>query len=144
MFRPHLAAIERTLFWIESHQAIEMITSYRDPKTGQCYGKPLRGWSSPHHDPDAGPQAWSTAQVIKCITWMKKTVCQLMHNDVLEEFHGVRFSEKGVQTADWDRLLDSDLGSPTKGEECRTLKSVLEERVVTPFATSINNPSYGA
>jgi hypothetical protein len=144
-FRPHLGALERTLCWIESHQTIEMITDWCDPHTGQCYGKPLRGWSSPHFEsPDAGPQAWPTAQVLKCVSWMRHTIQQLMHNDVLEEFSGIVFSKNGIQTAAWDRLLDSDLGNPCREKGCQTLKKVLEERVVKPFATSIDNPSYGA
>lgn len=141
-FRPHLNALEKTLSWIESHQSVEVITDFCDPISGQCYGRPLRGWASPH-SPDRGPQAWSTAQVLKCASWMRKTIRQLMHNDVIEEFHGIRFSDKGIRTDNWDRLLDSDLGSPDE-EGCRTLKSVLEERVVTPFASSMDTPSYGA
>jgi SpoVK/Ycf46/Vps4 family AAA+-type ATPase len=66
-----------------------------------------------------------------------------MHNDVIEEFSGIRFSDKGMRTENWDRLLDSDLGSPDE-EGVRTLKSVLEERVITPFSSSMDNPSYGA
>ena len=140
-FRPHLAALERTLSWIENHQTVEIVTDYCDPVSGQCYGRPLRGWASPH-SPESGPQAWPTAQVLKCASWMRKTICQLMHNDVIDEFHGVRFSEKGIRADGWERLLDSDLGDPAEGK-CRTLKSVLEERVITPFASSINNPSVG-
>jgi len=142
-FRPHLAEMERTLEWIESHQSVEIVTTQVDAKTGQCHGKPLIGWSSPHHDKDSGPQAWPTAQVLKCVSWMKLTIEQLMHNDVLEEFNGIRFSDKGKQTKCWDRLLDSDLGDPSKGNG-RTIKSVLEERVVVPFSSSMDNPSYGA
>uniref|UniRef100_A0A7S4K6L8 AAA+ ATPase domain-containing protein n=1 Tax=Odontella aurita TaxID=265563 RepID=A0A7S4K6L8_9STRA len=142
-FRSHLGSLERTLEWIESHQTLEMITDRCDPQTGQCYGKPLRGWSSPHHGPDSGPQAWPTAQVLKCVSWMSRTIRQLMHNDVLEEFKGVAFSKKGIKPESWDRLLDTDLGAPCK-EGCRTTKSVLEERVINPFSKSIDNPSYGA
>jgi hypothetical protein len=141
-FRPHLNALEKTLSWIESHQSVEVITDFCDPISGQCYGRPLRGWASPHN-PDCGPQAWSTAQVLKCASWMRKTIRQLMHNDVIEEFSGIRFSDKGMRTENWDRLLDSDLGSPDE-EGVRTLKSVLEERVITPFSSSMDNPSYGA
>lgn len=155
-FRPHLAALERTLEWIENHQRLEIVSDYIDPESGQCYGKPLRGWTSPHlSTPDAGPQAWSTAQVLKCVTWMSRTIRQLMHNDVLREFNGIIFSKNGIQSADWDRLLDTDLGklggdssgtnnSTADTEAPRTLKSVLEERVVAPFSKSIDNPSYGA
>lgn len=138
-FRPHLLKLERTLQWIESHQSMEMVTRYTDPETGTCYGTPLRGWSSPHHDIDAGPQAWPTAQVLKCVSWMRTTIRQLLHNDVLDEFNGV--TNHGVmQPESWDTLLDSDLGGGN-----RTIKSVLEERVVAPFETGgIDNPSYGA
>jgi len=41
-------------------------------------------------------------------------------------------------------LQDSDLGDPSQELGCRTLKSVLEERVVKPFAKDFDNPSYGA
>jgi hypothetical protein len=164
-FRPHLGALERTLKWIESHQTLEIISDYTDPKTGQCFGKPLRGWTSPHLSiPDAGPKAWSTAQVLKCVSWMSKTIRELMHNDVLEEFHGIKFSQEGIQKESWDRLLDTDLGAPpppsaaaaaavaasfssnssNSTQGYRTLKSVLEERVITPFEKSFDNPSYGA
>ena len=69
-----------------------------------------------------------------------------MHNDVLEEFQGSAFSRDGIQPDAWDKLLDSDLGNPASEQDrpCRTLKSVLEERIVQPFAQSIDNPSYGA
>ena len=142
-FRPHLREIERTLEWIETHQKLEIISDYVDPETGQCHGMPLRGWTSPHwDDPDAGPMTWSTAQVLKCVAWMSKTIRQLMHNDVLAEFGGIGFSKEGVNTKSWDKLLDSDL-STREGVD-RTIKSVLEERVVSPFEKSIDNPSYGA
>jgi hypothetical protein len=143
-FRSHLGALETTLAWIESHERLEVITNYCDPDSGECYGKPLRGWSSPHLSPDEGPQAWPTAQVLKCVSWMKKTISQLMHNDVLEEFNGIAFSNKGTRSAGWERLLDTDIGNPNNEEGCRTIKNVLEERVIKPFATSIDNPSYGA
>ncbi|CAB9501091.1 metalloprotease FTSH [Seminavis robusta] len=142
-FRPHLGALERTLSWIENHQMVEVITSYCDPVSGQCYGRPLRGWSSPH-SPDSSPQAWPTAQVLKCAAWMRTTIRQLIHNDVIDEFHGIRFSELGIQPKGWDRLLDSDLGILTERGKPRTIKSVLKERVITPFASSMDNPSYGA
>jgi hypothetical protein len=47
-----------------------------------------------------------------------------MHNDVLEEFSGITFSKNGIQTAAWDRLLDSDLGNPCQEKGCKTLKKV--------------------
>ena len=143
-FRPHLAALENTLSWIETHPTREMVTTYTDPETGQCYGKTLRGWRSPHLDRDDGPRAWSTAQTLKCITWLKIRIQQLMHNDVLEEFHGVRYSEHGIQPNAWDQLLDSDLGDTSQQTECPTLKSVLKERIILPFSPAFNNPKYGA
>jgi len=106
-FRPHLSALEKSLEWIEGHQSLEIITDFCDRRTGQCYGKPLRGWNSPHLSPDDGPRAWPTAQVLKCVSWMKRTIRQLIHNDVLEEFNGVAFSKKGIQSSGWDRLLVS-------------------------------------
>jgi hypothetical protein len=141
-FRPHLGALEMCLEWIESHQTVEVIPDYCDTETGQCYGKALRGWSSPHLSPGSGPQAWSTAQVITCVSRMKTTIQELINADVLEEFNGIALSEDGVQPAAWDRLLDSDLGRPH--EKCRTIKSVLEERFIFPFETSINSPGLGA
>ena len=47
---------------------------------------------------------------------MRSKVRELMNKDVLNEFNGISFSEKGVRTEAWDRLLDSDLGSA--GEDC--------------------------
>ena len=140
-FRPHLHSLERTLEWITSHQTLEVIPDYCDPESGECYGKALRGWSSPHLRPDSGPSAWSTAQVLSCVSLLKTTIQELMHKDVLEEFNGIAFSEKGIRPESWDRLLDTDLGSAVQN---RTIKSVLEERVITPFASSIYAPSYGA
>lgn len=143
-FRPHLSALERTLSWIETHQTREMVTTFIDPQSGQCYGKTLRGWRSPHLDREEGPSAWSTAQTLKCITWLKIRIQQLMHNDVLEEFSGVRYSEDGVQPTAWDRLLDSDLGDSSQDTDCRTIKSVLKDRIIRPFSPAFNNPLYGA
>jgi hypothetical protein len=74
---------------------------------------------------------------------MRITIRRLMHKDVLEEFNGFSFSKDGVQTTEWDQLLDSDLGDPSS-EDSRTIKSVIEERIVDPFAISIDKPSYGA
>ena len=68
-----------------------------------------------------------------------------MHNDVLEEFGGISISSRNLdQNAAWDRLLDSDLGGGTP--DCRTIKSVLEERVVNPFidAARVDDPGVGA
>jgi len=142
-FRPHLESLEKTLGWIESHQIVEVIPDYCDPESGQCYGKPLRGWASPHI-PDAGPEAWSTAQTLTCVTRMRQTIQSLMHDDVLEEFRGENLSADGPSPAAWDRLLDADLGTtPLKGK-CPTLKCALDNRVLIPFSNGVNNPSYGA
>ncbi|CAJ1963480.1 unnamed protein product [Cylindrotheca closterium] len=177
-FRPHLAALDRTLQWIESHQRFETVVNYCDEETGNVYGKPMKGWSSPHLNPSSGPEAWPTAQVLKCTLWMRQTIRELVHNDVLEEFNGIAFSKQSDKNGDdWDTLLDADLGgtSPTSDENmdsydlggssptsdgtkdpndsdtdsggrnsCRTIKDVLEQRVIQPFAASIENPSYGA
>ena len=142
-FRPYIGSLEKTLAWIEGHQTIEMIPDYCDPESGHRYSKPLRGWCAPHTTDDQVPQAWPTAQVLKCVSWIRKTIKQLQHNDVLKEFNGLSFSTSSNLVSSWNRLLDSDLGDPSKGE-CRTLKSVLEERVIHPFTSSIDSPSYGA
>lgn len=143
-FRPHLAALDRTLQWIEGHQRVETIPNYCDKETGNVYGKSIRGWSSPHLNPSSGPQAWPTAQVLKCTYWMRETIRELLHHDVLDEFQGTAFSKKRTASDSWDGLLDTDLGSPNDDEECRTIKDVLHQRVIKPFASSIENPSYGA
>jgi hypothetical protein len=52
------------------------------------------------------PQTWATAQVLKCVFWMRNTIRELIQNDVLEEFNGVAYSKNGLQTEKWDRLLD--------------------------------------
>ena len=142
-FRPYLGNLKQILSWIEGHELIEVISDYCDVDTGQCYGKPIRGWTSPHLSQDTGPQAWSTAQVLTCVSRMRSVVKQLMHNDVLREFRGQPLSIKGKRPEGWNRLLDSDLGDPSSPDK-RSIKSVLEERVIDPFATSINNPSLGA
>jgi len=141
-FRPHLQSLEATLGWIESHQIVEVIPDYCDPESGQCYGKSLRGWASPHI-PESGPEAWSTAQTLTCVTRMRHAIRSLMHDDVLKEFGGENLSADGPSPAAWDRLLDTDLGNPAKGK-CQTLKCVLDNRVLIPFANGVNNPSYGA
>lgn len=142
-FRPHLGKLQKMLEWIEANQSIEVIPDYCDPYSGQCFGKSLRGWASPHLSPEVGPQAWSTAQTATCIFRLKRVVQQLMHNDVIEEFNGVVNSDRGAHPEAWDRLLDSDLGG-TEKETTRTIKSVLDERVCIPFRDSISNPSVGA
>jgi len=141
-FRPHLASLQRLLEWIESNQSFEVIPDYCDPYSGQCFGKSLRGWASPHLSPQTGPQAWSTAQTATAIFRLKRVVQKLMHNDVLEEFNGLARSGRGPQPAAWNRLLDSDLGGPT--EDYRTIKSVLDQRICIPFQNSISSPSVGA
>lgn len=135
-FRPHLDGLEKLLSWIEQHKEVEIIPDYCDPQTGQCYGKPLSGWNSPHMTSNSsrGPAAWSTAQTITCIMRMKKVVQRLLHIDVLEEFRGT--SNNGIpKLASWDRLLDTDLGDPSTPDGCRTLKDVLNERMVQPFSS---------
>jgi hypothetical protein len=142
-FRPHLRELQRALVWIEQHQTVVVIADYCDAESGQCYGKPLRGWASPHLNPDTTPQAWSTAQTLTCISRMKRTIRSLMHNDVLAEFQGFTYSTEGRMPANWNRLLDSDLGN-CGTDSCRTLKEVLQERVLEPFDSSVSSPSFGA
>lgn len=143
-FRPHLDGLERLLSWMEQHKEVEIIPDYCDPTTGQCYGKPLQGWNSPHmtSTQSFGPAAWSTAQTITCIMRMKKIVQRLLHVDVLEEFRGT--SNNGIiKLQSWDRLLDTDLGDP-QSEGCRTLKDVLNERMIQPFSKTSTLPTFGA
>ncbi|CAJ1951994.1 unnamed protein product [Cylindrotheca closterium] len=141
-FRPHLDKLEKTLQWIESHQLVEVIPDYCDAESGQCYGKALRGWSSPHLTEDTGPLSWSTAQTLRCVSEMRRVVRALQNVDVLAEFKGLKNMEKTPQMAAWDRLLDTDLGAV--GPKTRTLKEVLEERVIVPFEYSSSNPGFGA
>jgi hypothetical protein len=147
-FRPYRRNLERALAWVEEHQTVEVIPDYCDAESGQCYGKPLRGWSSPHLSPDASPLAWSTAQVLTCVSLFRRRVRELMHRDVLANFRGTAFSEDGSVSKYWDRLLDSDLGKRSFKDgnktNVATLKSVLEERVIQPFSISVENPSFGA
>ncbi|KAL7429194.1 hypothetical protein ACHAXM_002221 [Skeletonema potamos] len=144
-FRPHLDGLERLLSWIEQHKEVEIIPDYCDPYTGQCYGKPLQGWNSPHmtSTQSSGPAAWSTAQTITCIMRMKKVVQRLLHIDVLEEFRGTSNNDI-VKLQSWDRLLDTDLGDPSTTEGCRTLKDVLNERMIQPFSKTSTLPTFGA
>ena len=137
-FRPHLDGLRRTLCWIEERRAVEMIPDYCDPATGQCYGRPLRGWASPHMSGErsSGPVAWSTAQALTCVARMRRAVQRLLHVDVLEELRGR--SNGGVpRLASWDRLLDTDLGDPSSDGRRRTLKDVLDERMIRPFSDTI-------
>ena len=139
-FRPHLEGLNRLLGWIEQHEAVEIIPDYCDPITSQCYGKPLRGWASPQMTQLSSPAAWSTAQTLTCVLRMNKVFQRLQHIDVLEEFGGT--TNNGIPTlASWDRLLDTDLGDPSN---CRTLKSVLNERMVTPFSDTMTVSGSGA
>lgn len=143
-FRPYLKQLENSLVWIESHQTVEVIADYCDAESGQCYGRPLRGWSSPHLSPDSSPQAWCTAQALVCVSLMRRQTRYLMNQDVLNEFNGVLYSNDGPVNSSWDRLLDSDLGDCGNGR-CRTLKDVLSERVIDPFEKmSQGSPSFGA
>jgi hypothetical protein len=143
-FRPHLEGLNRLLGWIEQHQSVEFISDYCDVETSQCYGKPLRGWASPHITTQSTPLAWSTAQVLSCTMRMRKVIQRLLHVDVLEEFKG--FTNKGVPNiASWERLLDTDLGDPASDH--RTLKDVLDERMIQPFVNideRCNVPKFGA
>lgn len=141
-FRPYLINLQRTLEWIECNQDMEVIADYCDPETGECYGKSLRGWASPHLSPPGGPKAWSTAQTITCIARMRKIIRQLLHNDVLQEFNGKK-QKHGPNDDAWNQLLDSDLGGPV-GSHCQTIKQVLEQRVILPFANSVSSPTVGA
>jgi len=142
-FRPYMPQLSKTLTWIEQQQTVEVIADYCDEESGQCYGKPLRGWASPHLSPDSSPQAWSTAQALNCVSQLRRTVRELMNNDVLNMFEGNPYSEDGTVSRYWDRLLDSDLGT-CGSDKPRTLKDVMEERFVEPFKTSVSSPSFGA
>jgi hypothetical protein len=145
IFRPYLPNLERALEWIERNKDIDTTVIIADkncnPETGRCYGRPLRGWCSPHLSPSSGPNAWSTAQTITCMARMRRIVKQLLHNDVLKEFNGISINRNN---AGWDRLLDSDLGCGN--DNVRTIKSVLDERVITPFddVSDVRNPDVGA
>ena len=137
-----IGALERTLTWIESHQSVDMIANYCDPESMQCYGKSLRGWSSPHLTMDIGVQGWSTAQTITCTSRLRRVVTELMHDDVLSEFGGRK--NMGPLNASWERLLNSDIGiSSSSSARTRTLKDVLEERVLEPFSQA-DEPAIGA
>jgi len=165
VFRPYLPNLERALAWIERNVDIDTtVVNIAESalecnvETGRCYGRALRGWCSPHIGPGSGPNAWSTAQTITCVARMRRIVKQLLHNDVLTEFGGISNTNKnsniggdgGATVTGWDRLLDSDLGSNTDDDDsttgCRTIKSVLEERVITPFidTSDVSNPGVGA
>lgn len=141
-FRPYLMNLQLTLAWIELNRDVEVIADYCDPDTGECSGKTLRGWTSPNLSPPVGPKAWSTAQTITCLIRMRKIVRQLLHNDVLDEFKGKK-QKNGPNDDAWNRLLDSDLGEPGSSNY-RTIKQVLEQRVILPFANSVSSPSVGA
>jgi|AntRauTorckE5430_2_1112549.scaffolds.fasta_scaffold00721_1 hypothetical protein len=136
-----MGALEKTLTWIEAHQLEEIIPDYCDPISLKCYGKALTGWNSPHLTPANSPQAWSTAQTASCLIQMRRVVRELMHDDVLSEFRGYK-NRNGPSMAAWDRLLDTDIGDPAQG--CNTLKCVMDDRVLTPFANGIDSPSFGA
>ena len=136
-FRAHLDGLRRLLSWIEEHRAVEIIPDYCDPVTGQCYGRPLRGWASPHMtSQSSSPVAWSTAQTVTCVMRLRKVIQRLLHMDVLDEFRGK--ANNGVpKLASWDRLLDTDLGDPMT-PEYRTLKDVINERMIQPFSDTIS------
>ena len=70
-----MGKLEKTLSWIESHELIEIVADYCDPESGQCYGRTVRGWASPHLQAsasDGGPRAWSTAQTLLCVGRLRK------------------------------------------------------------------------
>lgn len=138
-FRPHLDGLDKLLGWIETHKVKEVIADYCDTETQQCFGKPITGWASPHMSQSGSPTAWASSQVLACVFRMQETVQQLLHDDVLQEFNGVSHSHEGTQMVSWDRLLDTDLGDPLK-DECRTLKSVLNERMIVPFSGVLEVP----
>lgn len=140
-FRPYLSNLNQALEWLESNQDVEIVADYCDPETGQCFGKALRGWTSPYISPPTGPNAWATAQSVTCLARMRRIVRQLLHNDVLKEFRGKKIA--GPDSKAWNRLLDSDVGIPGSSS-CRTIKSILEERVILPFSDSVSTPSVGA
>lgn len=143
-FRPHVSQLRKTLEWIEFHQSIEIIPDYCDVESSQCYGKSLRGWASPHLSPETGPQGWSTAQTLSCVSRMRGVIQQLMHVDVLTEFQGSQFSNNGGPSyTAWDRLLDADLGK-CGTTKMRTLKEVIEERMVTPLTAPPSTAAFGA
>lgn len=147
-FRPYLPQLEKTLTWIEQHQTVEYAMATVEPDessyhVGSVDGKPLRGWASPHLSPDMSPQAWSTAQTLTCVSRMRKHIRAIMNTANLHRFNGVAYSAEGPVDTFWDRLLDSDLGN-CGSDRCRTLKEVLEERMIVPFQTSVSNPSIGA
>ena len=126
----------------EANQITEVVPNYCDAISGQCYGKYLQGWSSPHLLSENGVQAWSTAQTLHCVSKMATVVKAIMHDDVLLEFNGVKL--EGCPKADaWNRLLDTDLGDPSKEETCRTLKSVIKERVLMPLSGDTVTTIYG-
>jgi len=135
-FRPHMDNLERLISWIEDHQSVEMIVEYCDTSEGgQCYGRQINGWASPHLGPNARPEAWSTAQTLFCVTRMREIVNKLMHTDVLNEFSGTSLAEYGRNPKAWERLLDTDVGDPAD-EDCRTLKDILKTRVLDPFTVT--------
>lgn len=146
-FRPHLSGLKKVLEWVEQHQNVEILADYCDPETGRCTGRAIRGWISPHLTPETGPQAWSTAQTLACISRMKTIIETVMHEDVLEEFRGMKLSEKGPVAASWDRLLDSDLGKCGLDHPC-TLKRILYDRMISarlsPYDESLLSESYSA
>jgi len=78
-FRPHMDKLERTLSWIETHQLVEVVSDFCDPQSGQCYGRAVRGWASPHlqsSKSDGGPRAWSTVQTLMCVGRLRKVSTQ--------------------------------------------------------------------
>lgn len=146
LFRPHWRKLEKTIQWIESHRKVEVLPDYCDPRTGQCTGRSLTGWTSPHLSPEIGPQAWSTAQTVACISRLNTLIQSVIHINVMTEFQGSFYSRDGISSLAWDRLLNSDLGKCGTDQE-RTLKDVIEERMIQPRLESSTSPypaSYSA
>ena len=162
LLQPYLSHFRRTVHWIEMHSLVEILPDYCDPESGQCYGKAIRGWSSPHLSPDVGPQAWSTAQVIACISRIQTLVATLRHDSVVMEFRG-QPHEKRIGTlsssmagtpappdpSGWNRLLDSDIAEPggSASNVATTHKEVLDQRMIQPrlpSSSSLVSSSYSA
>jgi len=126
-FRPHLAGLERTLAWVESHRKVDVVSEACESESGQCFGRPLVGWRSNHLSPEGKPLAWCTAQVFRCVVAMQQCVTQLINEDVLAEFGGA--PARPADEAAWVRLLDTDVFP--RG---RTLKSIVQQRMLEPLA----------
>ena len=135
-FHSHLDGLQRMLGWFEEHWAVEVIPGYCNPMTGQCYGKPLCGWASPHMSAQSStPVAWSTTQMLTRVVRMRKVVQRLIHINVLKELRG-ESNDSAPKLPSWDRLLNRDLGDPSMLNHW-TLKVVLNVRMIKPFSATI-------